>query len=308
MKKTMSSFCLLILSISNLFPQQKDFPKLTGPYLGQKPPRMTPKIFAPEVITMPVHSTVIFSPDGLEVFYVPWSTLKMECMRQINGYWAKPKTVSLATKYDAENPCFTEDGNRMYFTSTRPIKTEGVNIEEKFWRENIWYVDREKEGWSEPVPLSSDVNSYDIHWEISINDLNKDLYFSVSSGEMGGGSDIYKSTYSEGRYTSPEKLSGVINTDGDEDTPFIAWDGSYLLFARKPGADTFSDLYISFRNANGTWGNAVNLGSTINSPSHEIYPVVTRDKKYLFFISMRLGKPQIYWVSAKIIEELRPKE
>ncbi|MEJ2507378.1 MAG: hypothetical protein P8Y81_14050, partial [Ignavibacteriaceae bacterium] len=128
MKKTMVYFCLTVVAISNLFPQQKDFPKLTGPYLGQKLPGMTPKIFAPEVITIPVHSPVIFSPDGLEVFYVPWSTLKMECMRQINGYWAKPKTVSLATKYDAENPCFTEDGNRMYFTSTRPIKTEGVNI------------------------------------------------------------------------------------------------------------------------------------------------------------------------------------
>jgi WD40-like Beta Propeller Repeat len=305
-KRALLFFCILLLSTLNLFPQQKEFPKLTGPYLGQKPPGNTPEIFAPEVITVPVHSAVVFSPDGLEALCVPWSTLKMEMMKQVNGVWTKPRRVSFASEYDAENPCFTEDGSRMYFTSTRPIKTEGVNIKEKFWRENIWYVDRQKEGWSEPVPLNSDVNSFDIHWEISINDLNKDLYFSASSGEMGGGSDIYKSAYVDGRYTSPEKLSGVINTDGDEDTPFIASDGSYLIFARKPGANTFADLYISFRNANGRWGNAVNLGSTINSPSHEIYPVVTRDKKYLFFISMRLGKPQIYWVDAKIIEELRP--
>ena len=308
MKKIVLSFFLLILSISNLFTKQDDFPKLTGPYLGQKSPGMTPEVFAPEVITIPVHSAVVFSPDGLEVFYVPWSTLKMEMMKQIEGNWTKPKTVSFATKYDAENPCFTEDGGRMYFTSTRPIKTEGVNIKEKFWQENIWYVERQGDGWSEPFLLSDELNLFDLHWQFSINDLNRDLYFSASSGEMGGGTEIYKSVQVDGRYTFPEKLSGIINTDGDEDTPFIASDGSYLIFARKPGADTFSDLYISFRNANGTWGNAVNLGSTINSPSHEVYPVVTRDKKYLFFISMRLGKPQIYWVSARFIEELRPRE
>ena len=110
----------------------------------------------------------------------------MEMMKQVNRVWKKPQRVSFVSEYEAENPCFTEDGSRMYFTSTRPIKTEGVNIEEKFWRENIWYVDKEKEGWSEPVPLNSDVNSFDIHWEISINDLNKNLYFSTSSGEMGG--------------------------------------------------------------------------------------------------------------------------
>jgi hypothetical protein len=284
------------------------FPVLKGPYLGQKPPGMIPEIFAPEVITKASHSVAAFSPEGLEVFYVPWSTLEMETMKQINGVWTRPQTVSFASEYDAENPWFTADGTRMYFTSTRPLELEGLKVKEKFWQENIWYVEREKDGWSEPIPLGPEVNSMDLHWQFSIDDQNNDLFFSVSSGESGGRSDIYKSVLSDGQYTNPVKLSEAINTQGDEATPFIAPNGSYLIFARKPGADTTADLYISFRNQDGSWTDAVNLGSNINSQAHEVCPVVTRDGKYFFFISMKSGKPQIYWVDAKIMEELKPKE
>ena len=117
---------------------------------------------------------------------------------------------------------------------------------------------------------------------------------------------IYKSVFADGRYTNPVKLSEAINTQGDEATPFIASDGSYLIFTRKPGADTFADLYISFRNQDGAWTDTVNLGGNINSQAHEVCPVVTRDGKYFFFISMRSGEPKIYWVDARIIEELKP--
>jgi hypothetical protein len=44
-KPILISYMLLLSAIVNA--QQTDFPKLTGPYLGQKPPGMTPIIFAP---------------------------------------------------------------------------------------------------------------------------------------------------------------------------------------------------------------------------------------------------------------------
>jgi Tol biopolymer transport system component len=308
MKKLILISCLLLIAAIPINAQQSNFPKLTGPYLGQKPPGMTPEVFTSEVITKATHSVAVFSPDGCEVFYVPWSTLKMETMKQKNGVWTKPRTVLIASEHDAENPWFTADGIRMFFTSTRPLEAKGLKGKEKFWNENIWYVDREQDGWSEPVPLGPEVNSMDLHWQFSIDDHNNDLFFSASSEESGGGSDIYKSVFTDGRYTHPVKLSEVINTEGDEDTPFIASDGRYLIFARKPGADTFGDLYISFRNKDGSWMDAVCLGSPINSEAHEVCPQITRDGKYFFFISMRSGKPQIYWVDAKVIEELKPDE
>jgi hypothetical protein len=287
--------------------QQNEQPDLKGPYLGQNPPGIIPEIFAPNVIDESTHSSAVFSSDGLEVFWVPWSTLKMKTMKQINGIWTKPQVVSFVMEYDAENPWLSEDGTRMYFTSTRPLEGKGIKTRVKFWRENIWCVDRGKNGWSEPVPLGPEVNSMDLHWQFSISVDNKDLFFSASTGENGGGSDIYKSVFTDGQYTKPLKLGNAVNSQGDEDTPFIAPNSSYLIFARKPGADTSADLYISLRNQDGSWMNAVSLGSHINSEAHEVCPVVTRDGKYLFFISMRSGKPRIYWVDAKIIEDLKPK-
>lgn len=47
-----------------------------------------------------------------------------------------------------------------------------------------------------------------------------------------------------------------------------------------------------------------NLGESINTPGHELSPVVTPDGKFLFFIR----GTDIYWVDAKIIEKFKPKE
>ncbi len=298
------SFVILTIFI---YGWQEDFAAYKGPYLGQNPPGTVPEIFAPRIITEAPHSVVVFSPDRLEVFWVPWSTLKMKTMKRKDGVWTRPETVSFAKEYDAENPCFTADGKRMFFTSTRPVKIKGSKGKEKFWGENIWYVDRMPAGWSKPVPLEPEVNAMDLHWQFSINHQNNDLYFSASRGENGGESDIYRSAFTDGRYAKPVKLSDAVNTEGDEDTPFIASNGIYLIFARKPGADTAADLFISFRSQDGVWTDAVGLGSPINSDAHEVCPVVTRDRKYLFFISTRSGKPQIYWVDAKFIGELKPE-
>ncbi|RQV98063.1 MAG: hypothetical protein EH225_13825, partial [Calditrichaeota bacterium] len=281
---------------------------LTGPYFGQKPPGMTPEVFAPNIIADAPHSVAVFSPEGDEILWVPWSTLKMQTMKQVNGVWQKPQTVSFAVEYDAENPWLSADGSRLYFTSTRPVPAEKSPAKKKFWNENIWVVERKADGWSEPIPLNQHVNALDLHWQISMDDRNHDLYFSASSTEEGGGSDIYRSAFRDGDYANPVKLGDAVNTQGDEDTPFIASDGSYLIFARKPGADKSADLYVSFRNPSGACREAVSLDSHINSDAHEVCPMVTRDGRYFFFISMRSGKPQIYWVDAKIIEDLKPKE
>ena len=76
------------------------------------------------------------------------------------------------------------------------------------------------------------------------------------------------------------------------------------------------DIYISFKNDDGSWGTAINMGDKINTPVYEQRPRVTPDGKYFTFwrgytktredgSSYVLGNP--YWMDAKIIENLRPK-
>ena len=85
--------------------------------------------------------------------------------------------------------------------------------------------------------------------------------------------------------------------------------------AEKEGEST-PDIYISFRQKDGSWGAAINMGDKINTVAYEQKARVTPDGKYLFFYKgdknfredgsrYFLGSP--YWVDAQFIENLRPK-
>ncbi len=65
----------LMLTISS-HTQNDAFPVLRGPYLGQKPPGMTPVILALGVISTGYHEDggPAFTPDLSEIYF-PWSEL-----------------------------------------------------------------------------------------------------------------------------------------------------------------------------------------------------------------------------------------
>ena len=82
-----------------------------------------------------------------------------------------------------------------------------------------------------------------------------------------------------------------------------------LFSARKEEGGRNIDLYVSFRNNNGTWTDRINLGQDINATGHDIGAVVTPDEKYLFFTSVGKDRPWgIYWVDTQIIKDLKPEE
>jgi Tol biopolymer transport system component len=156
------------------------------------------------------------------------------------------------------------------------------------------------------------------------------LYF---ASNRDGGWDIYVSKYVNGRYAAPEKLSDAINSEFGDWDPFLAPDESYMIFGSNGRSDGFgeSDLYISFRNEDGTWTKSENMGSVINTPYREVDPVVSPDGKYIFFRSNRRihesytetpftyrefmkilnspgnGEADIYWVDARIIKKMSHK-
>jgi hypothetical protein len=79
--------------------------------------------------------------------------------------------------------------------------------------------------------------------------------------EARGGQDIYVARRIENGFAPPVSVGGVVNSDLREFCPFVAPDESYLMFARTvPEERGRSDLYISFRNADGSWMDAVNMG------------------------------------------------
>ncbi|MGB7295766.1 MAG: ankyrin repeat domain-containing protein [Candidatus Aminicenantales bacterium] len=281
------------------------FPLLKGDYLGQTPPGDKPELFGLGIISSiwGLHSTAVFSPDGNEVYWAPMMSFPGELysrggllmMKRIDGRWTAPAWAPFSGPNGEDDvPFFSPDGKRIYFISRRPLPAETQRGSEK-----IWYADRTAAGWSKPRPLDPTVNEHDMHWEFSL-DKDKNLYFAGQASDSLGMGDIYLARFVSGKYEKPVNLGEPINSPGAETSPFIALDGSYLLFSRQ------YDLWVSFRDADGTWTAPVKLGPEVNSPSIELCPIVTADGKYLFFLSQRDGESHAYWVRADVIERLRP--
>lgn len=122
------------------------------------------------------------------------------------------------------------------------------------------------------------------------------------------GDVIRISEVKNGQRQRPVKLGPEINTDLCNAHPFIAPDDSYIIWdgVRDSGFGN-SDLYISFRLKDGSWGEAINLGDKVTTSAREASASVTPDGKYLFF--NRTTPPRnadIFWVDAQVIETLKP--
>jgi Tol biopolymer transport system component len=117
--------------------------------------------------------------------------------------------------------------------------------------------------------------------------------------------DLYMCPFEDGKYGAAANLE-TLNTEFNEWDPFIAPDGSYLLFcSMKPGGLGGDDIYIAFKGKDGQWGPPKNLGAEVNSPGSENRPYVTHDGKYLFFTSTRNGNRDTFWVRAGFLDRFR---
>lgn len=291
--------CLLVyfLCQSNLGycqSSEEEFPVLKGPYLGQKPPSLTPVVFAQGILpSSDYHTTPVFTPDGKEVYWKMQGRNKIFMMKMENGVWSAPTEIALSSKLnDFRDPCISPDGKKIFFLS------KGKLSYQKEEKENIWFAERRPEGWSEPQPLGEEINLHELHWQVSVAS-NGNLYF---TSRNTGVEDIYCSKFINGKYQKPFRLGNMINLeDVSETTPYIAPDESYLIFSRdKKG---MLQPLICFSGEDGDWSSAIE----IEEIKYGLCPQVSLDGKYFFFMSWYNGNCVIMWVSAKIIEDLRPK-
>ena len=275
----------LIVKLGGTTETQK-FPVLKGPYYGQEPPGKELKRFAPGIVSAG-HSSISVSPNGQEIYWASGPNIMMARIK--DGKWTKPEIVSFSGKATADMyddvPFVTPDNKRLFFTSLRPIGSGTRN------KENIWYVEREGEGWGEPKPVSPEVNALSLHWQVSVSNSGT-LYFAGSSESEGRG--IYYSLLVNGDYTKPVKMEEIINKDGPHG-PFISPDETYITFSRVVSGRSIP--YISFKLKDGQWMEPVNLEKYIGMSNCMI---VSPDKIYLF---TQGG----LWIDASFIEELRPK-
>lgn len=276
--------------------------EMKGAYMGQPNPGLEPQIFSPNFIsTEESEFGSIFNADATEFYYGVDVNGKNEIRysQRINNTWSDPSVVLPEDKYGYNDPFLSINEDRLYFISRRPLQGSSNSKDQ-----DIWYVERTKDGWSEPINAGPNINSDRNEYYISFTNEGT-MYFSSNVNapeEQTNNYDIYYSRWVNNEFQEAVLLSDSINTADYEADVFIASDESYMIFCaiREEGFGR-GDLYISFKKADGNWTKSMNMGEEINTNHHELCPFVTKDGKYFFYTSNQ----DIYWVDAKILERYR---
>lgn len=322
MKKKFFIINLLIATTISMNALIMEFPKLIGPYLGQEPPGETPKIFAPKIISTGMsESSIAVAPDGTEIFYTVHAgncetivTTKLK-----DGRWTAPEVAPFSGKYLDGFPSMHPDGSKLYFHSYRPIdkNTQVADVV------NIWFVEKKGDEWREPKPIGPPINGNGFVCCPSVTKTGT-LYYSKKTKE--GGEKIYRSRFIHGKYMEPEELPRQVNREKEQFHAVISPDERYLILPRE-------NYLVSFRDENDRWSDLITLGDAVSKLRSGGCPSISSDGKYFFFAAyptvkwndyfekrktfsdlqqMTLQNPalertDIFWVSTKIIEELKPK-
>jgi len=255
-------------------------------YLKQKTPSTTPEIFAPDLISKKSEYEFgsVFNKTATEFYYGvdTGNTSEIRFTKLEGNTWSKPKTILSDNRFGYNDPFLSPDEKRLYFISQRALDGKGAKNDY-----DIWYVEKQGNSWSAPTNAGTNINTKNNEYYISFTE-NGTMYFSSNkqnSSKRQQSFDIYHSEFKNGKFQEAVVLSEAINTKYYEADVFIDPKEKYIIFcANRPEGLGRGDLYISFKNADGTWTKSINMG-----------------RKYFFYTSNQ----DIYWVSTNVFNELR---
>ncbi|WP_087493168.1 PD40 domain-containing protein [Winogradskyella sp. PC-19] len=266
-------------------------------YFGQKPPGTTAEIFAPEIVSVNgrYEYAVSFSPDMNEMYFSGNKEEKPQVVyfsRLKDEKWSTPKIANF-TKGKKKNELegfVSLNGEKIFFTAYDSI----------FSDENIWYVNRLENSWSEAIKLDSPIND-DIVFYSNTSENGDLFYTSISQWKM------YYAPNKNGEFPEVHEVGIEYGGHG-----FISPSQDFILVdAQKENEETKDrDIHVCFKDKDGTWSKPINLGDAVNSKFAETCPSLTPDGKYLFFsrYDEEGGLSNIYWISAEVINKVKSVE
>ena len=207
--------------------------------------------------------------------------------------WARATNIGpvVNTPYHNSNLALSKDGNTLFIYND----DNGGDI---------YYSERDASGqWGQPVSLPGIINSSFNEKSISISADERTLYFASDRPGGFGGIDIYRAILdSRGQWSDVRNLGPRINTEYDEEGPFIDQDNVTLYFSSKGhkgmgGHDIFRAVFDPQVNE---WGEPENLGYPINTPDDDVYFVSSTDGKRAYYSSVKedgMGYTDIYMIT-----------
>lgn len=220
----------------------------------------------------------------------PWEDIFIA--RKNGNSWEAAKNIGspVNTAYHNSNSALSADGKTLF------VFTDEGNGD-------LYFTTYDGSQWSQPEPLPGIINSTFEEKSVTISKDETVLYFSSNRPGGYGGLDLYKATKdNKGNWSNVRNLGPKINSDLDEDGPFIDYDGVTLYFSSKgrKGMGGFDVFKATFDPATSDWADPVNLGYPINTPDDDIYFVTSKDSKRAYYSSVRedgMGYTDIYMIT-----------
>nr|WKN38490.1 OmpA family protein [Tunicatimonas sp. TK19036] len=196
-----------------------------------------------------------------------------------SGQWESPQPLNLKTSAPLGTAGISPDGREML------VFIGGDNNSG-----SIYSIQNTDKGWSNPVTLGNTINSRYLETTASMTPNGRTIYFASNRPDGLGGMDIYKAEkQADGSWGKPVNLGPEVNTEYDEDAPFIHPDSRTLFFTSNGhntmgGNDIFKSHFVG-----GNWSTPENLGYPINTPTDDNYFTLTANGKIGYFSSERKG-------------------
>ncbi|NPD46630.1 MBL fold metallo-hydrolase [Lentimicrobium sp. S6] len=271
-------------------------------YFNQPPPGDSAVVFAPGIISLSnrLESNIVFNPDGKECYFGVLEIKDRQVSYKIyqsifdNNKWTEQTEAPFSLNQNISDPLLSADGQKLYFNK------EG----------DIWMINRISDGWSAAEKLPAPINSDAYEGNIT-ESADGVIYISSRRPEGFGGIDNWRINRLPDQSLQAENLGLLMNSLYFDYSPFIAPDGSYLIFgsyrALRDGL-----LYISFNEGDDNWTIPINMnrcGAKVNNATaHHSNPSLSPDGKYLFFRRHEADTVMdVYWVSAEILKPLKEK-
>ena len=199
--------------------------------------------------------------------------------------WSEPQpvyNVGVFTRDNANIEVVDEDGRLFQFRTDK-----GGDL---FYSEPL----DTRDGWSSPVEFDSKISSTHLSSHFFIYEHEDRIIFAKDVGKKKSPNlDLFQSfrNHETGEWSKPALFATTINSEFNEDSPYLSPDEKTLYFA-SDGHETMGgyDIFKStFDSTTLTWSEPVNLGFPINSPDDEIHFKLNPDQMSGYFTSNRLN-------------------
>lgn len=202
----------------------------------------------------------------------------------INRAWTTPKPLDGKVNTQTHDACvaLSPDGRELIFYRTDETLLAG----------DLYVTTWQNDEWTSPVKLGDEINSEYLETSACFSSNGNEIIFSSNRPGGIGGRDLYRVVrFLNGKYSLPVNLGPSINTEQDEDGPFVDPDNNALYFSSKGHTnmgeyDIFKAEFDAEKNA---WKNVMNMGQPVNSANDDIYFFRQKNSSIGYFTSRRAG-------------------